>query len=101
MSDVFQNISEIIFLTGGRRFPPIGRGIGTPDILSCSERSVAGFGVCRCGRDGAVVAKKEECMKIFFEDIIDRLFVPVKYLLSLNFARKGVLKPHNACIFAV
>ena len=40
MSDIFQNISEIIFLTGGRRFPPIGRGIGKPDILSGSVGSI-------------------------------------------------------------
>ena len=100
MSDIFQNISEIIFLAGGKCFSPIGRGIGKPDILSCSEKSVAGFGVCRCGRGGTVVAKKEKCMKIFFGDIIDRLFVSVKFLLSLNFALKGALKTHNACIFA-
>ena len=101
MSDIFQNISEIIFLAGGRRFPPIGKGIGKPDILSCSEKSVAGFGVCRCGRGGTVVAKREECMKTFSGGIINRPFVPVKFLLSLNFALKGALKTHNACIFAV
>ncbi len=84
MSDIFQNISEIIFLAGGRRFPPIGKGIGKPDILSCSEKSVAGFGVCRCSADVTAVRKRERRIMIFFLTYRNKSLFPVKFLQAFK-----------------
>ena len=80
MSDIFQNISEIIFLAGGKCFSPIGRGIGKPDILSCSEKSVAGFVVCCCSADVTAVRKRERLIMIFFLTYRNKPLFLVKFL---------------------
>ena len=48
MSDIIQNISEIIFLASGKFFPFAGGRFGHLTKMSCSEKSNAVSGLCGC-----------------------------------------------------